>query len=307
MISALIRQSIDDQYQQHARHNLFYPGSQIAWTQATRRLATDRRQDILALHDAGRAAEVVDYLTAGARRAFCTVNQYIDVAAANTTALREVYAALVQDMVQGALSGQPEEAAVTARHTRRLQQWWRHTHPFYETHYAHAGAQLTPIVCAEYAAALQLRVLRLDTATLKGPVLDIGCGPQAALVQLLRRQGITAYGVDRFIASPTPYLKVGDWLDFSLPAGHWGTIISNLSFSNHFLHHHHRHSPDCSRYAAKYMDILRALRPGGSYHYAPSLPMVEKYLSPDEFMVTCAPVTAEFSCTVVTRTPAGER
>ncbi|MBC9910267.1 class I SAM-dependent methyltransferase [Chitinophaga varians] len=304
MISALIRQSIDCQYQQHARHNFFYPGNDIAWTDVTRRLTTDGAPEILALRDADKATAVVDYLTNSARRTFCAVNQYFDMATANTNALREVYTALVEDMVTAASIGCFREAQLTARHTKRLQRWLQRTHPFLETHYANAGAQLEPVVCAEYAAALQLNVLRLDPATLMGPVLDIGCGPQAALVRLLRQQGIAAYGVDRFIASPEVYLKAGDWLDFVLPAGSWGTIVSNLSFSNHFLHHHHRNSPDCARYAVKYMEILRALRPGGRYHYAPSLPMVEKYLSPEEFTVSTTPVTAQFSGTVVTRMPA---
>ncbi|NML39206.1 class I SAM-dependent methyltransferase [Chitinophaga sp. G-6-1-13] len=307
MISALIRHSIDGQYQQHARHNFFYPGNEIAWSPFTRRLVREGAPEILALRDAGRTTEVVDYLTAGARRAFCEVNQYFDMAAANTSALREVYIALVDDMVAAAVSGSFREAQLTARHTRRLQQWLQHTHPFFETYYTNADAQLKPVVCAEYAAALQLNVLQLDLATLKEPVLDIGCGAEARLVRLLQQQGVAAYGVDRFIAAPEAYLKAGDWLDFVLPAGHWGTIVSNLSFSNHFLHHHHRNSPDCARYAAKYMEVLRALRPGGSYHYAPSLPMVEKYLSPGEFRVRTMPVTARFSCTIVTRMPAGEQ
>lgn len=304
MISALIRQSIDCQYQQHARHNFFYPGNELAWTEVTRRLTTDGVPEILALRDRDRATAVVDYLTTSARRTFCEVNQYFDMAATNTTALREVYVALVEDMVSAASSGYFPEAQLTARHTKRLQQWLQRTHPFFETHYANAGAHLEPVVCAEYAAALQLNVLRLDPATLAGPVLDIGCGPQAGLVRLLRQQGISAYGVDRFIASPEAYLKTGDWLDFVLPAAYWGTIVSNLSFSNHFLHHHYRNSADCTRYAAKYMEILRALRPGGRYHYAPSLPMIEKYLSPEEFIVSTMPVTAQFSGTIVTRMPA---
>jgi hypothetical protein len=123
----------------------------------------------------------------------------------------------------------------------------------------------------------------------------------------LRQQGVAAYGVDRFIASPEPYLKAGDWPDVALPAGQWGTIVSNLSFSNHFLHHHYRNSADCTRYAVKYMEILRALRPGGSYHYAPSLPMVEKYLSPAEFRRTTLPVTGPYSCTIITKWPAEEQ
>ncbi|MBC9933483.1 class I SAM-dependent methyltransferase [Chitinophaga qingshengii] len=305
MISTLIRQSIDCQYRQHARHNFFYPGNDIAWTNVTRRLATDGLPEVLALRDADKAAAVVDYLTAGARRTFCNVNQYLDMSAASTAALREIYTALVTDVVNAAESGHMQESRLTARHTRRLQGWLRRTNPFFETLYADAGPQLKPVVCAEYEAALQLNVLRLDLAMLQQPVLDLGCGSQATLVRWLRQRGIAAYGVDRFIASPEPYLKTGDWLDISLPPGYWGTIISNLSFSNHFLHHHYRDSPDCTRYAAKYREILQALRPGGSYHYAPALPMVETYLSPEEFQLQRMPVTGQFTGSIVTRLPAG--
>jgi hypothetical protein len=39
------------------------------------------------------------------------------------------------------------------------------------------------------------------------------------------------------------------------------------------------------------MRILRSLKPGGSFYYAPAVPFIERHL-PDEFLVTRRPVAA---------------
>ncbi|WP_212004223.1 class I SAM-dependent methyltransferase [Chitinophaga sp. HK235] len=303
MISPRILQSINSQYHQHAHRNLYYQGtaSVLPWTRLTCELLTDCPEEILALEDTHKSREVVSYLTMQARQAFCHTNQYLDISTAHTDSLQQVYARLVEDIIGAVKDRRIDEAILSARHSVRLREWLRASNPFTEKAFAVAGRQLEPVVCAEYEATLQLEVLQLNTSSITGPLLDIGCGPEAYLVKYLRSQGIQAYGVDRFIAAPAAFLQVGDWLDFSLPPGYWGTIVSNLSFSNHFLHHHHRNSPECARYARKYMEILQALRPGGSYHYAPSLPMMEVYLPASQYTVSNIPVTAHFSATVVTK------
>ncbi|RBL90829.1 hypothetical protein DF182_30815 [Chitinophaga flava] len=301
-------QSIDSQYHQHAHRNLYYQGSAavLPWTRFTRELLTDCPEEILALEDTHKSREIVSYLTMQARKAFCHTNQYLDISTTHTDSLQQVYARLVEDIIGAVKDRRVDETILSARHSARLREWLRTSNPFTEKTFAVAGRQLEPVVCAEYEAVLQLEVLQLNTSGIKGPLLDIGCGPQAYLVKYLRSQGIEAYGVDRFIATPAAFLQVGDWLDFSLSPGYWDTIVSNLSFSNHFLHHHHRNSPDCARYAHKYMEILQALRPGGSYHYAPSLPMVEEYLPASQYTIRNIPVTAHFSATVVTKKATAE-
>ena len=154
-------------------------------------------------------------------------------------------------------------------------------------------------LCAEYSPALQLRVLALDAAALAEPILDLGCGPSAALVRELRRLGKDAVGLDR-AQSTEPFLRVGDWLDFDLGRGRWGTVLSHMGFSNHFVHHHLRSGETAARYARRYMQVLTALRPDGLFAYAPGLPFLERLLPPERWALSRHPVT-ELAGTAVDR------
>lgn len=145
-------------------------------------------------------------------------------------------------------------------------------------------------VSAEYAPGLQLRILGLDAARLAEPILDLGCGSHARLVRFLRRRGLQAHGVDRDVA-PGPFVTCEDWLARPLLPGTWGTVISHQAFSVQFLFHHQLPSGDgAERHARKYVEILRALRPGGVFAYAPGLPFLERLLSPRAWRVERTPV-----------------
>ena len=114
------------------------------------------------------------------------------------------------------------------------------------------------------------------------PVLDIGCGKQGKLVNYLSSKGIEAYGIDRF-SFTTSNLITADWLEFDYGIKKWGTIISNLGFSNHFKHHHLREDGNYIEYGKTYMNILNSLKVHGNFHYAPDLPFIEKYLDNKHF------------------------
>ncbi len=148
---------------------------------------------------------------------------------------------------------------------------------------------LREVVSAEYGPELQLAVLGLDPAQLADPVLDLGCGPSASLVHLLRAQGRQVLGVDCGVA-PGPGLLRADWLEVPLPPGRLGTVVSHLGFSLHFVHHHLRPGGDAPRYARRYMEILGSLRPGGLFAYAPGLPFVEEHLPSDRWALERTPV-----------------
>ncbi len=143
---------------------------------------------------------------------------------------------------------------------------------------AGAGAPaLREVVSAEYDPELQLRVLGLDPAALAEPILDLGCGVEARLVRWLRARGLAAEGIDR-AAEPAEGIHRAGWLEVPLAPGSLGTVVSHLGFSLHFLHQHLRPGDEALRYARRYMEILRALRPGGLFAYAPGLPFVEEHL-----------------------------
>ncbi len=140
-------------------------------------------------------------------------------------------------------------------------------------------------LCREYSPELQIAMLHLDAWGVAGPLLDLGCGEHARLVRLLRQHNVRAYGLDAFAPVSEPYLVPGDWLAWSLGRARWQTIVSHMAFSHHFLHHHLTGSDASISYARRYMDVLAALRPGGSFIYTPGLPFMEDLLPREQFHV----------------------
>jgi hypothetical protein len=157
-------------------------------------------------------------------------------------------------------------------------------------------------VCAEYSPELQLEVLGARASELRAPVLDLGCGPGAALVHFLRRAGRgPVWGLDRSAPEAEGFLRLS-WFERGLPRDTFGTVLSHQAFSLHFVHAHHRSVARAAAFAAKYMEILRSLLPGGRFYYAPSLPFVEEHLDPAEFAVSVRQVgDTEFYAACVER------
>lgn len=133
-------------------------------------------------------------------------------------------------------------------------------------------------VCSEYTPVLQLQMLGVAVADLREPILDLGCGEQAALVRFLREQGLETVGIDIEV-EPGPFLHRADWFSFELGEHRWGTILSHQGFSLHFLHHHLRRNGHPERYARRFMEILRTLKPDGRFLYTPRLPFFEEVIA----------------------------
>lgn len=148
------------------------------------------------------------------------------------------------------------------------------------------------VVCSEYSPSLQLSILGLEIDKLQEPILDLGCGEHARLVEELRSKGRQAFGVDR-VARPSEFVTQADWFGFTLEPGKWGTVISHLGFTNHFLHHHLRNSDEAFRYARRYMDVVRSLAVGGTFAYTPGVPFVEQHLPRAVYEVTRRDVQVE--------------
>ena len=146
------------------------------------------------------------------------------------------------------------------------------------------GEEPRDTVCAGYSPSLQLAVLGLAAESMAEPVLDVGCGPDAALVRYLRERGVEAYGIDRAALDGQEGVAVADWLVLAYGEDRWGTVVSHLGLSLHFLRHHLADGPAAEylalAHAEAYMRILRSLRIGGAFSYAPTLPFVERLLSP---------------------------
>ena len=147
-----------------------------------------------------------------------------------------------------------------------------------------AGNTIDPVACSEYSPELQIEILQLDLEHLIQPVLDIGCGSHGFLVKYLEKRHVDIFGIDRYKFT-SANLITADWLKYDYGKEKWGTIISNLGFSNHFNHHNLRENGNYIAYARTYMNILHSLRVGGFFYYAPALPFIERYLENQQFEI----------------------
>jgi hypothetical protein len=231
---------------------------------------------------------LIDYTTNRALEEFCRINQYYTFDKPAQKSLRDLYTGLFS-----AIRNNPSKIDSMAEwHLTNLKNWLSETNPFAVKLYGSKAEIVEPVACSEYSPMLQIDILQIDTQQITGPVLDIGCGKQGKLVKYLRGLGIEAFGLNRFVLDDV-YLTDSDWLTFEYGIEKWGTITSNLGFSNHFNHHHQRNDGNFIAYAKKYMDILNSLKIGGSFHYAPDLPFIEQYLDSDKYQVTKRNVGAD--------------
>jgi hypothetical protein len=150
------------------------------------------------------------------------------------------------------------------------------------------------ILSEEYSVETQLRVLHLEGASLKQPVLDVGCGHKAVLVRWLHNQAIHAIGID-VLAPQASGCIVADWFQFPWLPEQFGTVVAHQSFSLHFLHQHLRPDGNAEKYARQFMLILNSLMHCGRLVYAPGLPFIERHLPPAQYKVAryaieCLPV-----------------
>lgn len=160
--------------------------------------------------------------------------------------------------------------------------------------YPNMSESLTNLaICSQYSAQLQLEILGVsEPKNLITPVLDIGCGEDGTLVKYLSRLDLEVYGIDKN-AEPITNINNTDWFDMNFELESWGTIISHMAFSLHFINHHLRIDGDPAKFASFYMRILNALKIGGRFIYAPGLPFIEKFLPPSRFIIIKKKVNLE--------------
>lgn len=202
-------------------------------------------------------------------------NQFVQLDAAAVAELDEI-ARRTREGVIAALRG----GALRSTLTRLAAALRAELAEFVRTHF---GEEPREVQCSEYSPALQLEVLGLAIAGLMEPVLDVGCGSAAALVRALRAEGRHAEGIDREAPGDA---MVADWLQYDYGVDRWGTVISHLGFSLHLLHHHLAGRAAAFVHTEVYMQILRSLRIGGVFTYAPGLPFIERLLPRSQYACT---------------------
>lgn len=288
---------IDDQIAFNSRKNLFHTGSgeHLSFTELTRDLLANKGELEALLHGTD-ADAVIDYMVNRVLRELFQTNQYIELRSEEVAELRGIYEILLAEILN-----QPDDAGELARrHYGRLTAWLARTNPILRAINPPERPAAATAVCAEYSPELQLEILGIDPRTLIEPVMDIGCGRGAGLVTYLRSLGIDAHGLDRLCDRREPHLIEASWFEFEFTEGRWGTLVANLSFSTHFINNHLRDDGLHAEYAATYMKMLRSLKTGGSFHYAPSLNFIEEYLPSNRYSVTRTPIAGNYFRSIVT-------
>lgn len=240
---------------------------------------------------------LIDYATDKAIEEFCRINQYYSFDTKSKIGLRNIYSDLFASI---RIEGSSTEE-ISRNHYRRLKDWLKECNPFAEKIYLNADKNIEPVACSEYSPELQIDILRIEIEQIMHPILDIGCGKHGKLVTYFSSKGIEAFGIDRFPFT-TSNLQTSDWLEYNYGIKKWGTITSNLGFSNHFKHHNLREDGNYIEYGKTYMRILHSLKVGGCFHYAPDLPFIEKYLDDSQFALIKKEISGcDFQMTIVKR------
>ncbi|MDO4288097.1 MAG: class I SAM-dependent methyltransferase [Eubacterium sp.] len=153
---------------------------------------------------------------------------------------------------------------------------------------------------SEYSAAFQQNLLGIDHRSIEDPVLVLGCGTTGNLVHALNGFGRRACGIDPQ-AENTDTTRQADFLNTDYGSSYWGTILSPLAFIQSFAEALSKGDGQDIAWVKCYRALLNALKPGGAFIYAPSLPHIEDMLPADQFTVERTPIRGELNRTKIIR------
>jgi SAM-dependent methyltransferase len=135
---------------------------------------------------------------------------------------------------------------------------------------------------SEYGPEWQLRMLGLKPEAVTGEVLDLGCGKHANLARFFQAPKHSVTGIDR-LADAGAGVTCADWFELKFKPERWDLILSHLAFSNHVWFHYFSPQGIFDQYAAKFFELLQALKPNGRLAYFPALPFLERQLPSEKF------------------------
>lgn len=235
------------------------------------------------LSDPNHRAELVKYCIEATQRYTYQRNQFINYPPAYDRLLDAEYDDFLRQIGLAVSQAVSPEALTLAfstllkRHHERLRLILSsYCLSFYNSS-LHENPLLRSVPCEEYTARFQLGLLHLDLAQVREPILDIGCGTSGTLVNYLREQGYSAFGLDR-LAPPGPHFFRQNWFEFAYESRTWGTVIAHQSLSTHFIYNHLHNQAKAEPYAGLLMRIIASLAPDGAFYYTPGLPFFEDTL-----------------------------
>ena len=283
---------LDNQIRKNSRVNLLYEQCEdtVAVDDSFKRFLEVAKRERWPIH--GCIPWLVDRTT----RCIYDINQFIVIGAGDKKALAAIYhnSWVTLDIFS------VEETI--RRHHKQLSWWLYNLYPESYRHELAASERIGALVNAEYSAEFQVHVMGIPVGTLKEPVIDVGCGSQGNLVRYLRCRGYDVIGIDRILDDRYEIFIETDWFDYDFYGRRWGTIIANMSFTNHMIHAALYDRSRLETYCLKYAEMLGSLKQGGKLFYAPSVPGVERGLNPKYYMVERRESERGPGVTVITRT-----
>jgi hypothetical protein len=210
-----------------------------------------------------------------------SVNPYLELNSLQIETLEGIYRRTWQEMRRTG----DIRATLKDVHYPELSKWLASVYPSKFQKILKTVPVVGSVVYGEYSAELQLDLLGIDVYHIQQPILDVGCGRQANLVRHLRSLGLKAYGIDRDLDVHEAYLTEVDWFAYRFERDAWGTVISNMGFTNHLNYAYLHDVSQLERYLLRMKDILHSLLVGGCFYYAPGLPFVEDKLFINEYRV----------------------
>jgi hypothetical protein len=226
-----------------------------------------------------------------------SINQFIHVTDADKGRLEAIYSETWKRLLQTS----DITNCLREYHYPELGKWLGQLYPKEYRTVLSSSSAIGHVVCEEYPPELQVKLLRLEYGQLISPVLDVGCGKNAQLVMHMRSLGIEAFGIDRTVGMELDYIKEADWLHYEFERDTWGTVVANLSFTNHFVYVQQYDEARTAIYKRKFVEIAASLKERGTFVYAPGAPSLEGELNTDQFKVESWTGFRGYTVTKVTR------
>lgn len=226
---------------------------------------------------------------------FYGINQYINIQQTDMKDFEDIYKTTFDKISDENIN------EIMINHYQRLSTWLSQFYPNHFINQLSEQDKIGMVLNEEYSAEFQINILDLEVTNLDEPIIDIGCGKTGNLICKLNEMGKKAVGIDRIIRADKKYLKENNWFEFNFENDKWGTIISNMSFTNHLLYTYKNDNENLEKYLMKYKELLDALKPGGSFIYTPSVPFLENYIDGIKYTVTRNLITEEISRTMIKR------
>jgi hypothetical protein len=197
-------------------------------------------------------------------------NQFYSFTSEQKRSIQKVYNQLINEICESIVSDNIDLKEIILEHRKRLRNVFD-----------------KPVIekpCEYYDARVQISILGIDVSKLLEPIIDVGCGKNAHMVEYFKEFRFDVIGIDRYCDVENESIKCMSWDDY-FKRNYWGTIISHMAFSNHFIYHYLKNDAMDYRYAIKYKEMIDSLKDNGSFYYAPSVPFIEIYLNQREYKV----------------------